>query len=337
MATTYATFLNKMGGTNVSTFIGKTGTLFYDPSTQTLRMSDGTTPGGVAINSSAAGGQIEVGNTSVAITDTGTDGEIKLKTEGTARWAVTTPGHILPVANAAYDLGSAEFKVRHLFLSNNSLWIGDEHKIDVEGGKLKFRKRKKNKVPKVISEAGGDAEGAKTSSSKANIEDMTVDEWVTYARTLGGLGGADVSTIWKNNITHKEDYDEITEPGTQHGHVVVPPNDGVAVAEMDLVQSNVAILKNVPGPFSLNINGAVEDANAEGASFEATIHILQSGAVQTINTSGISINGTVLTTGAAGTLTEGNTPNFVANKLSTYKVYASFIGQWRATIVGYPQ
>ena len=29
-------------------------------------------------------------------------------------------GHILPTSNADYDLGSAEYKIRHLFLSDNS-------------------------------------------------------------------------------------------------------------------------------------------------------------------------------------------------------------------------
>ena len=34
-------------------------------------------------------------------------------------------GHILPHDNAQYDLGSAEYKIRHLFLSDNSLHVGD--------------------------------------------------------------------------------------------------------------------------------------------------------------------------------------------------------------------
>ena len=33
-------------------------------------------------------------------------------------------GHIIPDTNAAYDLGNAEYKIRHLFLSDNSLHIG---------------------------------------------------------------------------------------------------------------------------------------------------------------------------------------------------------------------
>lgn len=34
-------------------------------------------------------------------------------------------GHIIPTDNATYDLGNAEYKIRHLYLSPNSLFIGD--------------------------------------------------------------------------------------------------------------------------------------------------------------------------------------------------------------------
>jgi hypothetical protein len=37
----------------------------------------------------------------------------------------TMVGHIIPDTNAAYDLGNADYKIRHLFLSSNSLTIGD--------------------------------------------------------------------------------------------------------------------------------------------------------------------------------------------------------------------
>ena len=38
--------------------------------------------------------------------------------------AIQFRGHILPASNANFDLGSAEYKIRHLFLSDNSLYIG---------------------------------------------------------------------------------------------------------------------------------------------------------------------------------------------------------------------
>jgi len=56
---------------------------------------------------------------------------------------LTMEGHILPDTNAVYDIGSAEFKIRHLFLSDNSLWIGDSHKTGTKkGGRVGVKKRK---------------------------------------------------------------------------------------------------------------------------------------------------------------------------------------------------
>jgi len=48
--------------------------------------------------------------------------------------------HIIPEANAQYDLGNAEYKIRHLFLSDNSLKFGDAEKsLSVSGtGQIQF-------------------------------------------------------------------------------------------------------------------------------------------------------------------------------------------------------
>ena len=45
-------------------------------------------------------------------------------------------GHIHPTSNSNYDIGSAEYKVRHLFLSSNSMYIGDTW-IKAEGDSVK--------------------------------------------------------------------------------------------------------------------------------------------------------------------------------------------------------
>ena len=44
---------------------------------------------------------------------------------GSLNMGGTMTTHILPDTNAAYDLGNAEYKIRHLFLSNNSIYMGD--------------------------------------------------------------------------------------------------------------------------------------------------------------------------------------------------------------------
>ena len=53
---------------------------------------------------------------------------IQFTRDGTDVWKITP--HIIPNANAQYDIGNAEYKVRHLFLSDNSLYYeGDFLKV----------------------------------------------------------------------------------------------------------------------------------------------------------------------------------------------------------------
>ena len=50
----YRSFNEHLGGSSVEYFVGSVGELFWDPYTRTLRMSDGSTPGGLPLNSSTA-------------------------------------------------------------------------------------------------------------------------------------------------------------------------------------------------------------------------------------------------------------------------------------------
>ena len=43
--------------------------------------------------------------------------------------AVEMTGHMIPDTNAAYDLGNAEYKIRHLFLSDNTLYMNEFLKV----------------------------------------------------------------------------------------------------------------------------------------------------------------------------------------------------------------
>ena len=108
-----------------------------------------------------------------------------LETSGT----FSMGGHIIPTENAQYDLGNAEYKIRHLFLSDNSLWIGDDHKIDVSGGKMKFKKRKNDKVPGAVTTAGGNEAGALAHAGVGSLAEMTLQKWHDYAVSLNGALG----------------------------------------------------------------------------------------------------------------------------------------------------
>ena len=49
-------------------------------------------------------------------------GSTSIESDGTQH---NLTGSIIPTQNAQYDLGSAEYKIRHLYLSSNSLFLGD--------------------------------------------------------------------------------------------------------------------------------------------------------------------------------------------------------------------
>lgn len=88
MATTYKILVEKLGGADPSTFKPKEGEIFYDPSTGTLKVSDGSTLGGNGLPVTLAG---------------------------------TVTGHLIPDTNDAYDLGSAEYKFRDMYLSDTTI------------------------------------------------------------------------------------------------------------------------------------------------------------------------------------------------------------------------
>ena len=80
----------------------------------------------VAQSSGGNTDKIEEGNSSVEVIDGGADGRVVFETNGSDRWQVSNTGHILPEADSTYDIGSASNKVRHLYLSNSSLYLGTD-------------------------------------------------------------------------------------------------------------------------------------------------------------------------------------------------------------------
>ena len=115
--------------------------------------------------------------------------------------SVSMGGHILPTTNDLYDIGSATNKIRDLYVSTNSIWLGDDHKISVDGGKMKFRQRKVGVVPASILAAGGSSVGALIHSGKGSLENMTLNDWATYGNTFG----LNVQQIYANTSADYED------------------------------------------------------------------------------------------------------------------------------------
>jgi len=248
-------------------------------------------------------------------------------------------GHIIPDTNDAYDIGSASFKIRDLYVSDNSLWVGDSHKIDIDesDGKMKFRKRKKNKVPKKIidehtaKDVATHTADVLTQASKGSLNDVTLADWKTYANSLGGtLANSDIRDLYPNDVAYKDDYDEISSP-SQQGREKLPPLTGGTVAHVHLKLGNTATVVTPSGDIDVAIHGALL-GSPQGAFIEVIIHVMQGATTRTLNLSALTIDGVTV-----NSLTFANTPALQANKLSTFKINAVFIGEWRATVVGYPE
>ena len=148
--------------------------------------------------------------------------------------AVNWGGHMLPTSNAAYDIGSAELKVRHLFLSDNSLKFVDssdtEHPLSLDSGKLKF--------------GGGlllgntikadSASGILTATSfSGGGNDIVTSRWTIGANGSsdytftgpGGLSAANDPTIY---LTRGQTYEFVMNTGGAHPFQIRVSNGGSA-------------------------------------------------------------------------------------------------------------
>ena len=138
--------------------------------------------------SNAATDKIEEGNTSVETIDTGTNGKIIFETEGSDRWEISSAGHLLPVDHEDYDIGSASRKVRHLFLSDNSLkFVGAddvERAVGITNGNLTFMGSQLLTV-------------SLTSPSEGEVLEYNGTVWANKAKTTDtGLAGLFQTKNW---------------------------------------------------------------------------------------------------------------------------------------------
>jgi len=130
-------------------------------------------------------------------------------------------GHIIPTTNAAFDVGSADYKIRDIFVDNNSMWVGDAAKIAFSGGKMKFKRRKLNKTPKFVKElaiahsipgvtdeatAGAAAvtylQAHFPSDGIGTLADLKLQHWKAYTKSIDAT--KELSDIFADN---DEDYE----------------------------------------------------------------------------------------------------------------------------------
>ena len=194
---------------------------------------------------------------------------VRVRADLSVGGATTFSGHLIPSVAESFDIGSTELTVRDLFVSDNSIWVGDSAKILFANGKLKFRRRKLNVVPAAILTAGSDAghpdhdftkNEALTHAGVTSITEMKLGHWARYMKTL--RPEATLGDIFRRD--HDEDYE-----ATASSEVWYEIDDSKVYTDMAIgIQTNdprEALHVNgkirVEDGFSLVKKGSVENPN----------------------------------------------------------------------------
>jgi hypothetical protein len=101
---TFRAFTEHLGNVTASSFIANDGDLFYDRDTTTLRIGNGTTPGGQIVSGGGGTGtKIENGTSNVEIATSA--GNVTVTTAGAKTWTFGTTGD-LTIPGYIYGLGT---------------------------------------------------------------------------------------------------------------------------------------------------------------------------------------------------------------------------------------
>jgi hypothetical protein len=149
------------------------------------------------------------------------NGNVNVGTDLTIGSGMRFAGHIIPDGNNLYDIGEPENKIRDIYVDTNSLWIGDQTKIVFEQGKMKFKRRKTNKVPTAlvtlatshVAELTTEAEvqadavsfAQNIDSSISTIDDLKLEHWRDYAKKFD-----ETKAVTDIFIDNDEDYEAVT-------------------------------------------------------------------------------------------------------------------------------
>jgi hypothetical protein len=201
-------------------------------------------------------------------------------------------GHILPNADNTYDIGSAAFKIRDMYVSDNSLWIGDEVKISFTGNQLKFRRRNKSVVPSGLTTLGAaqgknaatvESEALALSSGVSTVSDMKLHHWMAYAKSLDTT--KTTGDIYTDSAADYE-ASAASEAFKEVGDDIYSPH-------------NVSIGKSTTPTSALDVNGTVTATAFVGTMPNLDATKITSGTFGTARIPTLNQN----TTGSAATLT----------------------------------
>ena len=212
-----------------------------------LSISDGTT--GQVLTTDGAG------NFSFTTVTSGTGGygDADVKSYLNGGWDF----HLLPTTNATYDLGSAEKKVRHLYLSDNSIYMGDaENTLRTNGATLLYNGEDlqdyvnlKNK-PTLFDGAYSSLTGTPTIPS--DVSDLTDTGGLLGGSSLTAGTGVQINSDVVSLNANLSDLQNVANTAPSTGQVLkwngsewAPGADNAGSGSTDLSQTSIDALNDV--------------------------------------------------------------------------------------------
>jgi len=270
-----------------------------------------------------------------------------------ASGTVSMKAHIIPDTNAAYDLGNAEYKIRHLFLSDNSMWLGNSTRMSVGfrnnndaqlGARptVRFYNRNVNKTPKPIADAGGSVSGCIAwvnstfpgRSGPVNASTLLLTDWTGYWSSLTGapIGTYGVDDLYPPQFLNGDinpayfgaDWADIMGFGQNGQERAVTVSSDTAA--YDLADSDTFIRVNATGDFPVKIDNISTDNDT---FFNMTVWVEQGVTPYSINAVSFS-NGAGGYTAATQVKSKGSA---LANNVQAFKITGiKRSGNWSVNI-----
>jgi hypothetical protein len=227
---------------------------------------------------------------------------------------------LIPDVDNKVSLGSVNKRFKELFVSENSVWVGDQHKIAVSNGEMKLRKRKTSEPPTSVLElyrsssanTSGETDLTVISvivsgqvqnypySNANNLSEVTLEEWLNYTKDKTDNHNLTIVDIFGDS---HEDY---AEEFAVNAWKTYSTNQSAEWVYSDKkVGIGSGFTSSTPSA-QLHVNGNIQvdtnilagtDENKEIFKDVTTSNILIGGASSTVTTGGhLEVSGNILST-----------------------------------------
>ena len=242
--------------------------------------------------------------------------------------------HLIPTSNDSFDIGSAEYKVRDLYVSNNSIFIGDKSKLGIDDtGGLLIMERNSEVIPSGIYDGEGVTSitdpnevlidvNSKLETNFLNLGEIKLENWQKYSNILtenANIPKKNMNEIYKpttnNDWKSKKKIVNLINDYSDASFGNIELNDGNLTGVNDLTLAGT-----IKGPSNLIIDPATH--GDETGTLTVAGNLSVQGTTTTINSTVLEISDNRIKLNAgvnndAGidiSFTDGTSKQFIYNK-----------------------